>query len=222
MPEHLRENLLTHISLLATSHAKQQDEITKHKAQIAELTKLTADQQNQMVSLHVENKSLRRVEPEMEVPREITVPVETSEIVTLTNFQQHKDEDTVWFSPPLYTHSQGYKICFAVYPNGDGAGNNTHISVYTYLMPGEFDDTLTWPIRGEIRYQLLNQEDGENHKAGVSTYHERRSDKSCARVLYAQRSQGLGMGRFLQQSLLPKYLQKDCLKLRIYGGNVRM
>ncbi|XP_064385150.1 TNF receptor-associated factor 6-like [Halichondria panicea] len=29
MPEHLRENLLTHISLLATSHAKQQDETTK-------------------------------------------------------------------------------------------------------------------------------------------------------------------------------------------------
>ncbi len=112
MPEHLRENLLTHISLLATSHAKQQDEITRHKAQIAELIKLTADQQNQIVSLHVENKSPRRVEPEMEVPREITVSV------TLTNFQQHKDEDTVWFSPPLYTHSQGYKICFAVYPNG--------------------------------------------------------------------------------------------------------
>ena len=28
IPEHLRENLLTHISLLATSHAKQQDKIT--------------------------------------------------------------------------------------------------------------------------------------------------------------------------------------------------
>ncbi len=158
MPKHLRENLLTHISLLATSHAKQQDEITRHKVQIAELTKLTADQQNQIVSLHTENKSLRSVDPEIEIAREITVPVETSEIVTLTNFQQQKDEDTVWFSPPL---SQGYKICFAVYPNGDGAGKNTHISVYSYLMPGEFDDTLTWPIRGEIRYQLLNQEDGE-------------------------------------------------------------
>ncbi len=34
MPEHLRENLLTHISLLATSHAKQQDKITSQEAEI--------------------------------------------------------------------------------------------------------------------------------------------------------------------------------------------
>ncbi len=36
MPEHLRENLLSHISLLATSHAKQQAQINKQQDDLAE------------------------------------------------------------------------------------------------------------------------------------------------------------------------------------------
>ncbi len=222
MSEHLKENLTTHISLLAISHAKQQDEIVQHTARIIELSTLTAGHQNEIVRLRAENETLKKAQPE--VPRERTEHLLPSEIVTMTDFQRHRDEDTVWYSPPLYTHPRGYKICFAVYPNGDGPGKNTHLSVYTHIVSGDFDDDLVWPIRGEIRYQLLSQVKDDNAcRVGVSTYHERRSDKSCSRVLYAQRSQGLGMGKFLPCSQLePKYLQNDCLKLQICGGNVRL
>ncbi len=223
MSKHVRDNLTAHISLLAISHAKQQKEIAQQKAQIAELSTLTTSHQNEIVRLCAENEALKKAKPAIEVPREKTEYLLPSEIVTMTDFKRHKDEDIVWYSPPIYTHPRGYKICFAVYPNGDGPGKNTHLSVYTHLMPGDYDDHLAWPLRGEIRYQLLSQEGSDCHKGGVSTYHERRSDKSCSRVLYAQRSQGLGMGKFLPLGQLePKYLQNDSLKLQLCGGNVRL
>ena len=36
-------------------------------------------------------------------------------------------------------------LAIQVYPNGDGAGRGTHVSVKVALMPGEFDDLLCWP-----------------------------------------------------------------------------
>ncbi len=39
-------------------------------------------------------------------------------VLTMTNFQQHKRDDDIWYSPPVYTHHQGYKICLSVDANG--------------------------------------------------------------------------------------------------------
>ena len=49
MPEHLRENLLTHVSLLVTSHAKQ---LAEHQSEITKL-------QTQIASLVAENETLK-------------------------------------------------------------------------------------------------------------------------------------------------------------------
>ena len=53
---------------------------------------------------------------------------------TMTNFEQHKIDSDQWYSPPFYTHPQGYKMCLKVYANGSGKGKGTHVSVYGYLM----------------------------------------------------------------------------------------
>ena len=61
-----------------------------------------------------------------------------------------KEISTQWYSPGFYTLPGGYKMCLCVYPNGNGMGKGTHLSCFTYLMPGEYDDTLEWPLRGKI------------------------------------------------------------------------
>ena len=83
---------------------------------------------------------------------------------TVTDFQRKKLlGNRVWTSPPYYTHIGGYKFCLKVYPNGDGSGKGTHISVYARLMEGEHDDELEWPFEGSTTVELLNQRDDKAH-----------------------------------------------------------
>ena len=56
------------------------------------------------------------------------------------------------YLPGFYTYQHGYKMCIHVDPNGVADGEGTHISIFTYLMKGLYDDHLKWPFRGNIIY----------------------------------------------------------------------
>ena len=84
-------------------------------------------------------------------------------VFTITDFLEKKQADKVWTSPPYYTHTRGYKSCLKVYPNGDGSGKGTHISVYACLMRGEYDSELEWPFEGAVSVQLCNWREEKNH-----------------------------------------------------------
>ena len=74
--------------------------------------------------------------------------------IILDGFEKHKKSNDEWFSPPFYTHLGGYRICLRVHANGVGTGKGTHVSVYVFLMRGEYDDLLKWPFRGDVTIQL--------------------------------------------------------------------
>lgn len=61
------------------------------------------------------------------------------------------------YSPPFYTSPTGYKLCIRAYLNGDGAGYETHLSVFIVVMRGEYDALLHWPFRTKISLALLDQ-----------------------------------------------------------------
>ncbi len=255
MPEHQRENLLTHISLLATSHAKQQAEITNlvdenrmlqldndktkksFKTSITSLqTKVTmleqenatsnAKQQADIANLVEENKQLRIKITEMEPLQQMlkTAPPIVNSIplgapvFTMTNFQQHKRDDDKWYSPPVYTHHLGYKICLRVDANGMGIDKGTNVSVFVYFTRGEFDNSLKWPFRGVISFHLLDQVNGKDHKTNTLTYDDKTPNTCCTRVTEGERSaQGWGKPNFIAHTELePKYLRNDTLLFQIH------
>ena len=82
---------------------------------------------------------------------------------TMSNFNQLKTKNTCWWSPPTYTHLHRYKFCTPIRPKGLGTGLGTHVSVWLYSMPGEFDATLQWPAKFTITLQLLNQHRDQDH-----------------------------------------------------------
>ena len=138
-------------------------------------------------------------------------------VLTMTDFQQRKRDDDEWYSPPVYTHHQGYKICLNVEANGCGNGKGTHVSVFMYFMRGEFDDSLKWQFRGVISYQLLDQVNGEDHKTHIITYDDDTLNKYCARVTEGERSFGLGHPQSIAHTELePKYLRNDTLLFQIH------
>ncbi len=278
MPEHQRENLLTHISLLATSHAKQQDEIknlvddtkilrlrksfdtkiaalqtkvtmleqenTTSNAEIRSsktnvsalqtkvttlegknksLTTSVAKQQADIATLAEENKQLKRKSAELApLQQMLTVNSEPlgAPVLVMTNFTQHKRDGDEWYTPPVYTHHQGYKICLRVDANGHGIGKGTHISVYVHFMRGEFDDSLKWPFHGVILWQVLDQVNGKDHKTQTIPYDDKiyTLNVSCDRVTEGERSVwGRGYPAFIAHTELePKYLLNDTLLFQIH------
>ncbi|XP_064385183.1 TNF receptor-associated factor 4-like [Halichondria panicea] len=227
MPEHLRENLLTHISLLATNNAKQQaeitqqrEEITKQHAKITQQRENITKQQNDIACLVKENEQLRiknaKLAPLQQILTVNSRPL-GAPVLTMTNFQQHKRDDDIWNSPPVYTYHQGYKICLEVYANGRSTGEGTHVSVSMHLMRGEFDDSLKWPFRGVISIKLLDQVNGKDNKTYTNIYDNKVPNRTCARVRVGERSVGRGYSKFIAHTKLePNYLRNDTLLFQIH------
>ena len=137
---------------------------------------------------------------------------------TMTGFEEYKRENDVWFSPHFYTHSGGYKMCLAVYANGDTTGKYNHLSVRIRIMRGEFDDRLKWPFRGDITVELISQEKDGDHHVKSLPFRDASADTS-SRVVGQKREMakhGWGFSQFIPHTeLRPKYLKNDCIKLRI-------
>ena len=127
---------------------------------------------------------------------------------TMDGFAQHKGDDDNWYSDPFYTTPHGYKMCLRVVANGSGKGEGTHISVFVYMMQGEFDDYLKWPFRGDITIQLLNQlEDKEHHSMTIPFT----DDTVAGRVTTGESISH----EELYKANGAKYLQKDCLQFQV-------
>ena len=135
----------------------------------------------------------------------------------IPNFKQKKSSNSVWYGPSFYTHPRGYKMCLRVDANGNGDGKNSHVSVFLYMMQGEYDECLKWPFRGNIVVQLLDQVGNDDHHVSINVP-DNADNGFCQRVVSGNRSlQGWGQHQFICHSkLLPiKYLRDDCLKLCI-------
>jgi TNF receptor-associated factor 4 len=139
-----------------------------------------------------------------------------------TSFNQHKTSRDIIYSPAFYTSPKGYKMCISVDANGDGDGENTHVSVYAYLMKGANDDYLPWPFTGNVTVELLNQLEDKNHHS-MSMKFTSDVDIVSQRVLDEERSNlGLGWQKYISHSDLGynrdksrQYLKDDRLHFKI-------
>ena len=80
-------------------------------------------------------------------------------VITFTKYDQHKVVAySNQYSDPFYSHHRGYKLkLWIIYAAG------THVSLYLYLMTGEYDDQLHWPVEVKVRLELLNQAGDRHH-----------------------------------------------------------
>ena len=150
-------------------------------------------------------------------PQVAVAPIE----FTLSDFEQQKNQDLVWFSPAFYTHQRGYQMCLQVHPNGDIDGLGTHVSIYTCLLRGPFDGRLKWPFRGDITIQIVDQA-GEKHHEKVFPYNNTTPDSHANRVTDTERSGHWGFPKFLPHTSLgyntatnTQYLRANSLRIRI-------
>ena len=84
-------------------------------------------------------------------------------IIRVTDFERKRTQREGWFSQSFHTSEQGYKMCLYLNVSGIGKGRGTHISIGAFLMKGDNDDGLSWPVKGSLHIQLLNQIADYNH-----------------------------------------------------------
>ncbi len=141
----------------------------------------------------------------------------------MREFTYHKANSKWWYSTGFYTHPGGYKLCLGVAAKGNGDGTSTYISAYIYRMKGENDDSLIWPFRGQVTFELLNQLQDSEHYIRTVPFDFHCSNEFNGRVLKGERSsQGWGINRFLPHRSLGYnkgahvlYLKDDSLYFRV-------
>ncbi len=142
-------------------------------------------------------------------------------IFKMPSLQEKKENNIEFYSNPFYTHPRGYKMDINIDANGNGDYKGNHVSVWVYLMRGEYDDQLEFPFKGTIKIELLNQLEDENHHCESFTHDGTRN--SSKRVTDRERSSnGSGVPAFIPHGDLGfnatkncQYLKDDCLVFRI-------
>ena len=143
-------------------------------------------------------------------------------VFKLGGYSSKKVNNKSWSSPSFYSSPGGYKLFLGVRVNGTGSGRGTHVSCFTYLSPGDYDDMLEWPFQGEVTIELLNQLEDKNHEKYTIRYNELTSEDSKSRVAQGGRGGGWGCHKFVPHSELDYnpnsnclYLKDDCLYFRV-------
>ena len=134
------------------------------------------------------------------------------------NYAIQKDQ----YLPSFDTHSHGYQMCIRVDTNGSGPGKGTHVSIYTCLMRGPYDEHLKWPFRGEITIQIVNQAGDHSHVEETNCYNDKTPDSSAGRVTDNKGSCGWGFHQILAHTDLEynaakktQYLKDSIIIVRV-------
>ena len=91
----------------------------------------------------------------------------------------------------------------------------THLSVFIYIMLGEFDAELEWPYRGTILIQLLNWENTKNIFIRLLSF-SNAPEASAKRVTEGDRNAiGWGYAQFIANEELTKFIKNDSLHFKV-------
>lgn len=127
-----------------------------------------------------------------------------------------REENRKITSDPFYTDSYGYKLQLSLYPNGNKSGKNSHLSLYSYLLEGDYDAILPWPSKITLKITLIDQQPRETRQDNVENF---------VTLTVAERPKGgskncKGFSQFMSHVKLmtKRYLENDTLFLRVDIG----
>ena len=141
---------------------------------------------------------------------------------TVKEFNQLKANDQEIRTDPFYTAQGGYKMIMRVYPNGCGSFRETHLSVFISLMRGENDHTLSFPMNGIFKMQLLNWRQNNGHVEKILQFDESLSERYRLQVTTGEETaEGYGLFDYLSHdelensSAYKEYIHNNTLCFKI-------
>ena len=226
MADHKRHSVEEHLSMTGKIVRQQATMLQQQAATLQQQAATLQQQVNIITHLQQQMKQLvAHVKPGCESPaaESSSVVFTPPPVIIMTNFSRYKSAGNRWLSPPFYSHVGGYKMCIKVNPNGVGDGAGTHVSMFVYLMRGEYDNDLLWPFRGRITFQLVNRRADTGHVSYAVNYDDKTEHDTAGRVTEGERAiNGWGLTRFTPHTTLcydasknTEFLVNDSLKIRV-------
>ncbi|XP_050404415.1 TNF receptor-associated factor 3 isoform X2 [Patella vulgata] len=118
-------------------------------------------------------------------------------------------------SRPFYTSKYGYKMCVRAFLDGDGMGQNTHVSLLFVVMGGEFDALLPWPFQQKVTLYIMDQGPGKRHLS--DHFHPDATSTSFRRPV-SEMNVASGCPLFVSHTVLEsnsnQYIKDDTLFIR--------
>ena len=121
-------------------------------------------------------------------------------------------------SAPFYKSQYGYRVQASLFLNGNGGGENSHMSVYIKLLPGEYDSILRWPFKYTVSFTLLDQADQRKDACNiVESFIPDPNWKNFLRPSTQPDSLGFGFPKFVPHEMMEQrnYVRDDCLFIKI-------
>ncbi len=122
-------------------------------------------------------------------------------------------------SPPFFTSQYGYKLQASMFLNGNGPGENTHVSVYIKVLPGEYDALLKWPFAHSVTFTLFEQcSSGGGTQGGVAeSFVPDPTWENFQRPSMEPDQLGFGFPRFISHDLLNRrpFVRDDTVFMRV-------
>ena len=211
---HMRKSELQHLTGMAVLNLQltrqlQQDLAEKDK-KIAQLQREMTEQRQLQTEVRRELTEMRGQIQHIEGHiAGLCTGYTLCKVFRFHQYSQHKG--TGWnkhfYSDQFYSHQHGYKFKLSiVYYSRD-------IGAFLYLLTGEYDDQLPWPVNVTVLLELLNQA-GDHHLVEWTGTWKWGKDKRNKHEAIAQ--------SLMQYSDLEKrgdgaqYMMNDCLKFRLH------
>ena len=131
-------------------------------------------------------------------------------VFTITNHGQHKGKDGETTSVSIdlfYSHHHGYKFKLNILYY-----NNT-IAILLYLVTGEYDDQLHWPVEVKVRLELLNQAGDHHHVERTKSFKWEKNERDNYRFIHPELMKYSDLER---KGYGVQYMMNDSLKLRLH------
>ena len=133
-----------------------------------------------------------------------------SEVFTFTQYSKRKCSDCVVDSGPFYTHHHGYKFKLKIFYY---TSHYNVISAFLYLMKGEYDDQLNWPVEVKVQLELLNQNGDHHHVVRTMNMKWNKDKRDTCNII----DDSLMKYRDLEKSSDGvQYMKNDCFKFRLH------
>lgn len=145
----------------------------KVQAYIQELNNLRTSANKNLVNLHDVQKNQEKLQKEIE---EVHTTIDEYQYVSTDGVLTWKidrfadrmadarsDREPSIYSPVFYSSPTGYKMRARVFLFGDGSARRTHLSIFFFLMKGDYDSILKWPFSHRITFCLLDQTEKNTH-----------------------------------------------------------
>ena len=132
-----------------------------------------------------------------------------------------RGRNTLVSSGNFYTGPNGYRLVLDMYPNGNGVGKNSHISVYLKILRGKYDAVLPWPFRKTVTVTLIDQEENQMHKENyvmTLSYNQRYSDAFARPLTDCNIPHGFPTFISHQNLRRRRYIDDDTLFLQVQTG----